>query len=233
MVLRSCSVLLVEDDPTVRKALCTSLSTGEFLVQEAGTVEESLRLAQRQSFDLALLDMNLAGIGGVEACRRLRELMPGTGIVVIVEVRDLKDDKIEALEAGADDYVTRPFPLCELIARLRAVLRNRAREAQEAPVLQAGSLTMDMRRRILRRSGTEVRLSPKQFDLLAFMMKNQRVLTHEQLLSSVWGPKYGNEVEYLRTYVHTLRKKIESDPTQPHYILTAPWVGYRFRNPTD
>jgi len=228
------SVLIVDDEPSLRKVLRTSLSAGGFTVEEARSGEEALGVAQHKAFDLVLLDINMPGIGGVEACRRLRELSPRAGIVMVT-VRDLEDDKVHALEAGADDYVTKPFHLRELIARLRAVLRRtRALETQELPVLQSGTLTLDLHRRLLWRSGTQVHLSPKEFDLLAFMMQNQGApLTHVRLLRSVWGPEYGNELEYLRSYVRMLRKKIENDPAKPDYILTEPWVGYRFRNPSD
>jgi two-component system, OmpR family, KDP operon response regulator KdpE len=230
----ACSVLVVDDEPSLRKVLRTSLSACGFTVDEARSGEEALGAAQNHAFDLVLLDINMPGIGGVETCRRIRDLTPRAGIVMVT-VRDQEDDKVHALEAGADDYVTKPFRLRELIARLRAVLRRtRAVDLQEPPVLQAGSLAMDLHRRILWRAGKQVHLSPKEFELLAFMMQNQGApLTHVKLLRSVWGPEYGNELEYLRSYVRMLRKKIEDDPAKPDYILTEPWVGYRFRNPSD
>jgi two-component system KDP operon response regulator KdpE len=230
----ACSVLVVDDEPSLRKVLRTSLSACGFTVDEARSGEEALGAAQNHAFDLVLLDINMPGIGGVETCRRIRDLTPRAGIVMVT-VRDQEDDKVHALEAGADDYVTKPFRLRELIARLRAVLRRtRALDLQEPPVLQAGSLAMDLHRRILWRAGKQVHLSPKEFELLAFMMQNQSApLTHVKLLRSVWGPEYGNELEYLRSYVRMLRKKIEDDPAKPDYILTEPWVGYRFRNPSD
>ncbi len=176
----------------------------------------------------------MPGIGGVEACRQIRDLTPHSGIVMVT-VRDQEDDKIHALEAGADDYITKPFRLRELVARLRAVVRRtRALEAPESSILQAGYLSMDLRRRTLWRHGQPVHLSPKEFELIAFMMQNVGVpLTHVKLLRCVWGPEYGNELEYLRSYVRMLRKKIEDDPAQPVYILTEPWVGYRFCNPAE
>jgi two-component system KDP operon response regulator KdpE len=228
---QQCSVLIVDDEPSLRRVLRASLSAGGFTVEEARSGEEALGIAQNQPFDLVLLDINMPGMGGVEACRRLRVLLPRAGIVMVT-VHDLEDDQVQALEAGADDYVTKPFRLRELIARLRAVLRRtRALETQEQPpVIQAGSLSMDLHRRILWRSGIQVHLSPKEFDLLAFMMQNQGApLTHVRLLRSVWGPEYGNELEYLRSYVRMLRKKIEDNPAKPTHILTEPWVGYRFQ----
>ncbi len=221
-VVPVCSVLVVDDEPSLRKVLRTSLSACGFTVDEARSGEEALGAAQSRAFDLILLDINMPGIGGVETCRRLRDLTPRSGIVMVT-VRDMEDDKVNALEAGADDYVTKPFRLRELIARLRAVLRRtRAIDLQEPAVLQAGALAMDLHRRILWRSGKQVHLSPKEFELLAFMMQNQNApLTHVKLLRSVWGPEYGNELEYLRSYVRMLRKKIEDDPAKPDYILTG------------
>jgi two-component system KDP operon response regulator KdpE len=153
----------------------------------------------------------------------------------MVTVRDAEEDKVRALEAGADDYVTKPFQFRELVARLRAVLRRtHMNGASELKVLEAGTLRMDLDRRLLRKAGEEIRLSPKEFDLLSFMMKHQGApLTHINLLRAVWGVEYGGELEYLRTYVRMLRKKIEDNPARPQYILTEPWVGYRFRNPSD
>jgi two-component system, OmpR family, KDP operon response regulator KdpE len=231
---QSCSVLVVDDEPSLRKVLRTSLTACGFTVNEARSGEEALGAAQSHAFDLVLMDINMPGIGGVEACRRIRDLTPRAGIVMVT-VRDQEDDKVHALEAGADDYVTKPFRLRELIARLRAVLRRtRAIDLQEPPVLQAGQLAMDLHRRILWRCGKQVHLSPKEFELLAFLMQNQGApLTHVKLLRSVWGPEYGNELEYLRSYVRMLRKKIENDPANPDYILTEPWVGYRFHNPSE
>ncbi len=233
MVSQQRSVLIVDDEPSLRKVLCTSLSAGGFVVAEARSGEEALGAAQHRAFDLVLLDINMPGMGGVEACRRLRDLAPRAGIVMVT-VRDLEEDKIRGLEAGADDYLTKPFRLRELIARLHAVLRRtRPLETREPLVLQAGALSMDLRRRILWRSGVPVHLSPKEFDLLALMMQNQGIpLIHARLLRSIWGPDYGNELEYLRSYVRMLRRKIEDDPSNPEYILTEPWVGYRFRDPT-
>jgi two-component system KDP operon response regulator KdpE len=228
------SVLIVDDEPSLRKVLRTSLGAAGFTVEEARSGEEALEMAQNRAFDIILLDVNMPGVGGLEACRRLRNLAPRSGILMIT-VRDMEEDKVQGLEAGADDYITKPFHLRELIARLRAVLRRRrVPETQDLLVLQAGDLAMDLRRRVFWRSGVLVHLSPKEFDLLAFMMQNQdSPLMHARLLRSVWGPEYGNELEYLRSYVRMLRKKIEDDPSNPEYILTEPWVGYRFRNPDD
>jgi two-component system KDP operon response regulator KdpE len=228
------NVLVVDDEPALRKALRTSLIASGFAVEEARDGEEALLTARRHPFDLVLLDINMPGINGIDACRRMRGISPRAGIVMVT-VRDSEDDKVRALEAGADDYVTKPFKLRELTARLRAVLRRtRAGEAPQLAVLHAGKLKIDLERRLLWRGEEEVHLSPTEFDLLAFMMKNMGApLTHIKLLRTIWGPEYGGELEYLRSYVRMLRRKIEDDPARPEFILTEPWVGYRFRNPSD
>jgi two-component system KDP operon response regulator KdpE len=235
MSSKPASVLVVDDEPSLRKTLRTSLDASGFKVEEARNGEEAWDLLQQRFFDLVLLDINMPGAGGIESCRRIREFAQQIGIVMIT-VRDAENDKVNALEAGADDYVTKPFRLRELIARLQAVLRRTRRPdtTEAASSLKAGDLEIDLKRHLLWRSGEQVHLSPKEFELLAFMMCNQGApLTHARLLRTVWGPEYGNELEYLRSYVKMLRKKIEADPAKPEYILTEPWVGYRFRNPSD
>jgi len=234
MALQKSSVLVVDDEFALRKALHTSLSVSGFAVAEARNGEEALGNVERHRFDLVLLDVNMPGMSGIDACRRIREMSPHAGIVMVT-VRDLEDDKVRALEAGADDYVTKPFRLRELTARIRAVLRRTRREAgPKSEVLQAGDLKIDFERRLLWKGPEKVHLSPTEFDLLAFMMKNAGApLTHVKLLRSIWGLECSDELEYLRVYVSALRKKIESDPAKPEYILTEPSVGYRFRNPSD
>jgi two-component system KDP operon response regulator KdpE len=228
------SILVVDDEPALRKVIRASLAAGGFRVEEVGTGREALGVVQTRSFDLVLLDINMPGIGGIETCERIRAFAPEIGIIMVT-VRDDEEDKVRALEAGADDYVTKPFRFRELVARMRAVLRRMDPQKNgEQGVLQAGVLKMDTGRRLLWKGTEEVHLSPKEFDLLAFLMKNQGApLTHTRLLRAVWGPDYGGELEYLRSYVRMLRKKVESDPARPEYILTEPWVGYRFRNPSD
>ena len=229
-----CSVLVVDDEPALRKTIRASLAASGFSVEEAGTGAEALGAVKQRPFDLVLLDVNMPGASGIEACRQIRAFAPGTGIIMVT-VRDAEDDKVQALEAGADDYVTKPFRLRELVARLGAVLRRTRTDIGEGPrVLQAGDLKMDLDRGQLWKAGRQIHLSPTEFDLLAVMMKNQDApLTHVKLLRGVWGPEYGDELEYLRTYIRMLRKKIEDDPARPQYIQTEPWVGYRFRNPSD
>jgi len=227
-------ILVVDDEPALRRALRTSLVASGFAVDEAGSGEEALEIFGRSRCDLVLLDIKMPGMGGVEACRRLRGLGAEAGIVMVT-VRDSEDDKVIALEAGADDFVTKPYRFRELLARLRAVLRRvKALPAPDAPVLRAGELKLDLNRRELRKAGVQIHLSPTEFDLMAFFFQHQGVpVTHAKLLRAIWGPEYGNEVEYLRSYVRMLRKKVEDQPARPEYILTEPWVGYRFRNPAD
>jgi len=228
------SVLVVDDEAALRKVIRASLAASGFAVAEAESGRDAVSAIQQRAFDLVLLDINMPGIGGVEACRQIRALASRIGIVMVT-VRDSEEDKVRALEAGADDYVTKPFRFRELVARLGAVLRRtQAVRETESGLLQAGDLKMDLDRRLLWKRTDLVRLSPKEFDLLAFLMKNQGApMTHIKLLRAVWGPEYGGELEYLRSYVRMLRKKIEDDPARPEYIVTEAWVGYRFQNPLD
>lgn len=226
------SVLVVDDEAFLRRTLRSSLTASGFTVEEARSGEEAVSIVQQQALDVILLDMNMPGMGGLAACRKIRSAKPHVGIVMVT-VRDSEDDKVNALDAGADDYITKPFQLRELIARLRAVLRRTGSAgASEEAVLRAGELEVNLEQRSLHRSGKPIRLSPKEFDLLALMMRNKDLpLTHVKLLRTIWGPEYGNELEYLRTYVRMLRKKIEEDPAKPEYIVTEPWIGYRFCEP--
>jgi two-component system, OmpR family, KDP operon response regulator KdpE len=228
------SILIVDDDPAFRVGLAASLKTSGYLVDLARNAEEALDYVRERPVDIVLLDINMPEVSGVEACSRIRALAPRSGIVMLT-VRDTEDDKVQALEAGADDYITKPFRLRELVARMRAVLRRTGAGAVlHTPVLRAGELELEMEHRVLRKAGREIHLTPKEFDLLAFLMQHKDVpVTHARLLRAVWGPEYGNEPDYLRSYVKTLRKKIESDPGRPEYILTEPWVGYRLRDPND
>lgn len=223
------SVLVVDDEPALRKVIQGSLAVGGFEVEEAGTGTDAVAAIRQRRFDIVLLDVNMPGISGVEACRQIRTFAPHVGIIMIT-VRDSEEDKVRALEAGADDYITKPFRLRELLARLGAVLRRtQALENTKSTVLQAGDLRLEFEHNSLWKRGKQIRLSPKEFDLLAYLMRNQGApLTHVKLLRAVWGPEYGGEFEYLRSYVCMLRKKIEDDPARPQYIVTDPWVGYRF-----
>jgi len=226
------NALIVDDEPSFRRVLRTSLSASGFSIEEARSGEEAVSILTRSLFDLVLLDVNMPGIGGVEACREIRAHLPKIGIVMVT-VQDSESEIVRALEAGADDYITKPIRLRELVARLRAVLRRlHVEDSIEPKLLQAGDLELDVTRRELNRQGEVIHLTPTEFELLALLMRNQGApVPHTKLLRSVWGPEYGAELDYLRSFVKTLRQKIEEDPANPKYIVTEPWVGYRFCDP--
>lgn len=230
----NCKLLIVDDEPALRKALRTALTASGFDVLEARNGDEALALLPHTPVDVVLLDINMPGRSGIEVCRRIRDLSMRTGIVMVT-VRDSEEDQVQALEAGADDFITKPYRLREMVARLHAVLRRLSTQQDvENAVLRAGCLELDPGRRRLSKNGVEIHLSPKEFDLLAYLFQHQGApVLHARLLRAVWGPEFGGELEYLRSYVKMLRKKIEDDPAHPEYLLTEPWVGYRFRNPSD
>jgi two-component system, OmpR family, KDP operon response regulator KdpE len=225
-------VLVVDDEPHMRRVIRASLVARGYSVDEFRNGEEAVNAVREQPPDLVLMDINMPGIGGIEACRRIRSLAPAVGIIMIT-VRETEDDTVEALEAGSDDYLIKPFRVRELLARMSALIRRSRAETAAAPkVIRAGNLELDLTHRVLRKSGVEIHLSPIEFDLLECLMQNRDVpLDHTRLLRTIWGPEYGHELEYLRTYIRLLRRKIEKDPAKPEYILTEPWVGYRFRDP--
>ena len=227
------SVLLVDDDSFMRHALRVSLSARGYAVDEAENGEEGIQAVTQRPIDLVLLDINMPGIGGVAACEVIRGLRPNTGILMLT-VRDAEEFIVAALEAGADDYISKPFRFGELVARMRAVERRIRSDAPTAlEILRTGQLEMDLKRRTLKKAGREVRLSPTEFNLLAYLMRRPGVpVGHTKLLRAVWGPEYGRELEYLRTYFKMLRKKIEDDPANPQYIVTEPWLGYRLQDPS-
>ncbi len=227
-------VLVVDDEPALRRAFRTSLTASGFVIEEARSGEEAVDMLPQHPFDLVLLDINMPGIGGVEACREIRALAPKIGILMVT-VRDAENDMVRALEAGADDYVTKPVRFRELVARMRAVIRRLdVANATEPAVIRVADLEIDLGGHCVRKAGDLLHLTPTEFELLALLMRNSGVpVTHAKLLRSVWGPEYGTELDYLRSYVRTLRKKIEDDPARPKYLLTEPWVGYRFCDPSD
>jgi two-component system KDP operon response regulator KdpE len=222
-------VLLVDDDASIRRALHTTLSALGFEIEEASSGEQAVSFARTERYDAVLLDINMPGVGGIEACRTLRRLAAGLPILMLT-VRDSEDDKIDALDAGADDYITKPFHVGELTARVRsAVRRSRFAQGESETVIAIGEIELDRERRLVRKSGAIVHLTPKEFDLLYCLMSHAgKPLTHARMLTSVWGTEYGNELEYLRTFVRQLRKKLEDDPARPKYLLTDSYIGYRF-----
>jgi two-component system KDP operon response regulator KdpE len=226
---------VVDDDAQIRRVMRTTLISHSYEVDDARSGEEALEKMRAGQFDLVLLDVNMPGMGGIEACRAIRSGRAGFDLAIIMlTVRNTEKDKVEALDAGADDYVTKPFSTPELLARIRAALRRMPQTAGGAPQrikLKEGTEIDFQSRQVITRSRS-VRLTPKEFDLLQyFVTHTNKTVGHRELLQSVWGPDYGDETEYLRVFVNQLRKKIEPDPANPRYLLTEPWVGYRFSLP--
>jgi two-component system KDP operon response regulator KdpE len=224
-------ILVVDDEPQIRRVLRTTLTAQGYQVADAKTGEEALAAVRDQRFDLVLLDINMPGMGGLAACRELRA--GSEAAIVMLTVRDSEPEKVAALDAGADDYVVKPFGTPELLARIRAALRRLpVVPGAEREVIHLDGVAIDLAARRVRRAGHDIRLTPKEFDLLQYLVANPGTpLPHAKLLQAVWGPDYGNQVEYLRVFVNQLRKKIEPDPAHPRFLLTEPWVGYRFEPP--
>jgi len=229
--MNTATILVVDDEPQLRRAMKATLTDLGYSVIEARTGEEALEVLRRDAADLILLDLNMPGIGGLETCRAIRETSDTP--IIVLSVRNTERDKVEALDAGADDYVTKPFGIQELLARIRAAIRRMPASGDAEPhtfVDDGLEINFDARRVI--RNGVAVRLTPKEFDLLKMLVDHpNRAIPHRKLLQTVWGPDYGDEVEYLRVVVNQLRKKIEAEPSKPKYLLTEPWVGYRFATP--
>ena len=225
-------VLVVDDEAAMRRGINVCLTARGYAVDEARSGEEALGSFHDKQPDLVLLDINMPGMSGIEVCRRIRVSDAKTGIVMVT-VRDTEEDTIQALEAGADDYIRKPFRVGEMLARLAALTRRaRTQEPAPVPIITVGDLELDLKHRVLRKKGEEVHLSPIEFSLLQYLMQNPNVpVHHTKLLRAVWGLEYGQELEYLRTYIRLIRKKIEEDPAHPEYIVTEPWLGYRFRDP--
>jgi two-component system KDP operon response regulator KdpE len=221
-------ILVVDDDPQIRRVMKATLVGHGYEVTEARTGEEALESLYGEMPNLVLLDMNMPGMGGLETCRAIRD---GSDIpVIILSVRNTEKDKVAALDAGADDYVTKPFGIEELLARIRAAIRRSPSSSEGGPrTFASGDLEIDFETRHVRAQGRDVRLTPKEFDLLRYLvMHSGKPVPHRELLQAVWGPDYGDEPEYLRVFVNQVRKKIEANPSKPRYIVTEPWVGYRF-----
>jgi two-component system KDP operon response regulator KdpE len=221
------TILVVDDEPQIRRVMRSTLSTHGYLITEAKTGEEGVDSARRERPDLVLLDMNMPGMGGLEACKEIRRSSDAP--IIMLTVRNAERDKVMALDAGADDYVVKPFGIEELLARIRSALRRYAPGDAVAPFVSK-DVNIDFESRQVTVRGREVHLTPKEYDVLKHLVANQgKPLTHRRLLQSVWGPDYGEETENLRVVINQLRKKIESDPARPKYILTEPWIGYRFQ----
>lgn len=221
-------ILIIDDEAQIQRALRTILTEKQFQVSTASRGEEGLALAAANEPDLIILDLGLPDMDGVEVCRRLREWTQTP--VIILSVRDSERQKVAALDHGADDYLTKPFGIEELLARVRVALRHSARvQGTPTKVIRAGSITVDLAWHLVKRGEEEIKLTATEYKLLAYLAANHgRVLTHQSILTHVWDPADANHTEYLRVYMRQLRKKLEADPERPQYILTEPGIGYRF-----
>jgi len=224
-------ILVVDDDPQIRRVMKATLVGHSYEVIEARTGEDAMETILREMPSLVLLDLNMPGMGGLETCRAIRG---GSDIpVIILSVRNTEKDKVAALDAGADDYVTKPFSIEELLARIRAALRRSPSGPEGGPrAIVSEELEIDFDTRRVHAHGKDVRLTPKEFEVLRYLVAHAgKPVAHRELLQAVWGPDYGDEPEYLRVFINQVRKKIEANPARPKFILTEPWVGYRFVAP--
>jgi two-component system KDP operon response regulator KdpE len=227
--MNAATILVVDDEPQIRRVLRATLASRGYEIIDAKTGEEGIELVCKNKPDLVLLDVNMPGMGGLEACREIRRVSQAP--IIMLTVRNAERDKVVALDAGADDFVVKPFSIEELLARVRAALRRHGTVEALAP-FETKDLSIDFESRTVRACAEDVHLTPKEFEVLKLLIANQgKPLTHRRLLQAVWGADYGEETENLRVVINQLRKKIESDPAHPKYILTEPWVGYRFQVP--
>jgi two-component system KDP operon response regulator KdpE len=220
-------ILVVDDEQEITLVLRSGLTKHGYEVRVAGEGEAALELFQAWPPDLVLTDLSMPNMNGLKLCQRLRET--SSVPIIVLSVKGDEATKVEALDAGADDYVTKPFGMGELLARVRATLRRSPEVSQEGTLIEEGDFRIDLESRKVGVAGREIRLSPKEFDLLVYFIRHSgKVLTHRNLLGAVWGGNSVEQTEYLRVFIRHLRKKIEPDPAKPRYILTDPWVGYRF-----
>jgi two-component system KDP operon response regulator KdpE len=220
-------ILVVDDEPQLTRVLLRSLTSKGYDVRIAGDGTFALQTFHDWPPSLVITDLAMPNMGGIELCRRLRETSDVP--IIVLSVRGEEKTKVEALDAGADDYVTKPFGMDELLARIRAALRRQPAADSQTQILEAGEFRIDLNAHVVTRDTEELRLTPKEFDLLAYLVRNAgKVLTHRALLGAVWGGDYTEQHEYLRVFIGQLRKKIEPDPSKPRFILTEPWIGYRF-----
>jgi two-component system KDP operon response regulator KdpE len=220
-------ILLVDDEPSILKTMAPLLRSRGYQVETAATGREAIERFEQDPPNLLILDLMLPDIDGLEVCRRIRAR--GETPIIILSAREAEQVKVQALDLGADDYVTKPFGPEELLARVRAALRRSSADGEAVGQLERGGLVIDFDRRRVVRDGDEIRLTPKEFDLLVYLARHAgRVLTHKAILRAIWGPHSVDQPEHLRVLVNAVRRKIETDPANPRYILTEPWVGYRF-----
>ena len=226
-------ILVVDDDPQIRRVMRVTLTGQGYEVDDAKNGEHALEKVREQRFDLVMLDMNMPGIGGLETCQLIRERSEIA--IIMLTVRDSEQDTVGALDAGADDYITKPFNSSELLARIRAALRRMpALHDSATGRLTLSSVEIDFDTRQILGGPRAMRLTPKEFDLLRYFVAHpNKVLTHREILQAVWGPEYGDELDHLRVVITQIRKKIEAQPSKPAHLLTEPWVGYRFYLPSQ
>ncbi len=222
------NILVIDDEPQILRALRTILTAKHFKVTTALRGGEGLALAAAQAPDLVILDLSLPDMDGVEVCQQLRQWTQVP--IIILSVRDSERDKVRALDMGADDYLTKPFGIEELLARVRVALKHSAQaQGAPSPVITAGPIAIDLARHLVTRDGEPVRLTATEFKLVAYLAAHaDRVLTHQAILNHVWGDEGLEHTEYLRVYIGQLRKKLEANPDQPRYLVTEPGIGYRF-----
>ena len=229
--MSSATILVVDDDSQIRRVMRNALSSHGYTIIEARNGEEALKTVRAERLDLIILDLNMPDMDGIEVCREIRVVsnLP----IIMLTVRSAEKDKVRALDAGADDYVVKPFGIDELLARIRAALRRAPGEAIETSVITK-EMHLDFDNRTIVVQGKSVHLTPKEFELLRELVTNAgKPVSHRRLLQAVWGPDYGEETESLRVMVNQLRKKIEPDPANPRFIRTEPWIGYRFVLPQE
>ncbi len=225
-------ILVVDDDPQIRRAMKSTLTARHYEVSDCRNGEEAVDQMRSETYDLVLLDVNMPGMGGIETCRMIRSASEVA--IIMLTVSNTEKDKVEALDAGADDYVTKPFSTPELLARIRATLRRLPQLPDETELRQLTlkGVEIDLASRQVTVRGRTSRLTAKEFDLLSyFLLHPNKTIAHRELLQAVWGPDYGDELEYLRVFVNRLRKKIEPDPSKPRFLVTDAWAGYRFHLP--
>jgi two-component system KDP operon response regulator KdpE len=229
--MSTAKILVVDDEPQIRRMLRTTLTASGYQVADARSGEEGIEKFREYMPDLVIMDLNMPGMGGLNACGEIRI---GSDVpIVILTVRNAENEKVEALDAGADDYVCKPFGMQELLARIRAALRRAPTSPEGGPhSFVSADLEIDFDARKIRVKARNVRLTPKEFQILRYLVsQGGKPVPHRQLLQAVWGPDYGDESDYLRVFINHLRKKIEPNPATPRFILTEPWVGYRFAVP--
>ena len=225
-------ILVVDDDPQIRRVMRATLSARGYEVAAARTGEEALDQLRSETYDLVLLDVNMPGMGGIEACRLIRSTSEIA--IIMLTVSTSEKDKVDALDAGADDYITKPFSTPELLARIRASLRRLPHPPNHADLgqLDQRGVRIDLASRQVNVRGRASRLTAKEFDLLSYLLaRPNKTIAHRELLQAVWGPDYGDELEYLRVFINRLRKKVEPDPSKPQFLVTDAWAGYRFQLP--